>query len=217
MYSVIEQHTQFWCTVQTEAFGGIDTVTDPTSERSAEKGVGEAIRLLREQQRMSVRTLAANVGFSPSFISQVENGQASPSISSLERIAHSLGVTLGEFFNTLEPRESPVTRASERRQLASGWSKANIESLGPGTPGSAMEAILVTLSPGGTSGKHEAEQNHDEFMYILEGRVILSLAGEQLELLPGDSVTIRAGRGRKLENNGEQPAVVMIVSARNSR
>jgi XRE family transcriptional regulator, regulator of sulfur utilization len=35
--------------------------------------------------------LASKCGFSPSFISQVELGQASPSIASLDRIALALG------------------------------------------------------------------------------------------------------------------------------
>jgi len=47
---------------------------------------------------MSLRSLASRTDFSPSFISQVENGVVSPSIASMEKIAGALGVTLGEFF-----------------------------------------------------------------------------------------------------------------------
>ena len=64
--------------------------------------VGLAIRALRESKHISVRALATASGFSSSFISQVENGLASPSISSLQEIAHALGTSLGQFFNALE-------------------------------------------------------------------------------------------------------------------
>jgi ribosome-binding protein aMBF1 (putative translation factor) len=47
-----------------------------------QQAVGEYVRRLRTGRSLSVRELAARTGFSPSFISQVENGQASPSISS---------------------------------------------------------------------------------------------------------------------------------------
>ncbi len=60
--------------------------------------VGEHVRRLRTDGGLSLRALAGQTGFSPSFISQLENGQVSPSISSMERIAEALGVTLGEFF-----------------------------------------------------------------------------------------------------------------------
>ena len=122
-------------------------------------------------------------GFSPSFISQVENGQASPSINSLQHICSALQVTLGEFFHAFSPNESPVTRVSERGQITSGWSKGTIQSL-TGTS-AAMEAILVTLAPGGYSGKQAASEAQGEFAYVLEGTLILSLNGEEIELTSG--------------------------------
>jgi transcriptional regulator with XRE-family HTH domain len=183
---------------------------------TTEQTVGEAVRQFRENQRLSVRTLASKAGFSPSFISQVENGQASPSINSLERIANCLGVTLGEFFNALEPREGAVTRASDRRQLTSGWSKARLESLGPSGSGVAMEPVLVTLAAGGSSGKTPCAQTHEEFAFVLDGRVTLTIEGDEFLLAGGDSATIPAGRSRKLQNRGTTPARIIIVSARNT-
>jgi transcriptional regulator with XRE-family HTH domain len=60
----------------------------------AEARIGEVLRQLRERQGLSLRTLAGRAGFSASFLSQLENGQVSPSIASLDRIAAELGVTL---------------------------------------------------------------------------------------------------------------------------
>jgi transcriptional regulator with XRE-family HTH domain len=179
--------------------------------------LGEAVRLLRESRQISVRSLAAETGFSPSFISQIENGQASPSISSLERIAVALGVTLGEFFNAMRPVASPITRSSNRRQLTSGWSRASLESLGPGGPGFALDSMLITLLPGGLSAKHEVAGTREEFVHVLEGTVSMTLAGEELTLEAGDSVTISAGRVRKMCNATDRPARLIVVSTRNSR
>jgi XRE family transcriptional regulator, regulator of sulfur utilization len=55
--------------------------------------------------------------FSPSFISQVELGQASPSIASLDRIASGLGVSLGQFFLASESMVPAVVQASHRPML----------------------------------------------------------------------------------------------------
>ena len=66
--------------------------------RAEQVQVGERVRSLRTALNMSVRSLASRAGFSPSFISQVENGLVSPSIASLERIASILDVTLAGFF-----------------------------------------------------------------------------------------------------------------------
>jgi transcriptional regulator with XRE-family HTH domain len=183
--------------------------------RSTDVSVGDTVRKLREQQGISVRALATMSGFSPSFISQVENGQASPSINSLQHICSALQVTLGEFFHAFSPNESPVTRVSERGQITSGWSKGTIQSL-TGTT-AAMEAILVTLAPGGYSGKQAASEAQGEFAYVLEGTLVLSLNGEEIELTTGDAVTIRAGSERSLRNNDAVPAQIIIVSTRKKR
>ena len=93
--------------------------------------VGQHVRRLREQARLSVRALAARTGFSPSFISQLENGQVSPSIHSMEKIAGVLGVTLGSFFAAIGPGQGGlVMRKADRQKLPSNWSNAELESLG---------------------------------------------------------------------------------------
>ena len=176
--------------------------------------VGQAIRVLRESRNKSVRALASETGFSSSFISQVENGLASPSISSLEKIAQALGTSLGEFFNALQRETALVTRAGERRTITSGWSRAEIASLGPAGPGFALESVLVTMSPGGMSAKHSVASTREEFVYVLEGRISLILADEELTLESGDSVTIRTGVARKLSNPTSGAVRVIIVSVR---
>src|SRR5581483_3550940 len=120
---------------------------------NVEENLGEMVRLLREKSHLSVRTLANKAGFSPSFISQVENGQASPSIASLERIASALGVTLGEFFRTAELSLPSIVKASERRALQSQWSRARLEALAQAGIGSKLEPVMITIAPGGSSGK----------------------------------------------------------------
>ncbi|HVS04161.1 MAG TPA: helix-turn-helix transcriptional regulator, partial [Thermoanaerobaculia bacterium] len=63
-----------------------------------ETTIGETLQRLRLAQGLSLRTLAGRAGFSPSFLSQVENGQSSPSIASLDRLAQALGLRLVDFF-----------------------------------------------------------------------------------------------------------------------
>jgi transcriptional regulator with XRE-family HTH domain len=93
--------------------------------------IGEHIRRLRSDRRTSVRAFAAQTGFSPSFISQLENGLVSPSLGSLHKIAEALGVTLGEFFGAAETgEESLIIRPDTRRRMDSTWTDAHIEALG---------------------------------------------------------------------------------------
>jgi transcriptional regulator with XRE-family HTH domain len=176
--------------------------------------VGALVRRLRTQAGISLRTLAGQTDFSPSFISQVENGQVSPSISSMEKIAAALGVTLGEFFVAASEGEGGlVVRADDRQVLGSGWSNADIEALiSPGST-ARLEAILITLRPGGRSGKHPYAHPREEFAFVLQGSVVLVLGPEEHRLRRGDATTILPGELRLWRNETATPAKVMVITS----
>ncbi len=183
------------------------------SSAKAEERLGFLIRQLREERNMSVRMLASLTDFSPSFISQVENGQASPSISSLERVASALGVSLPEFFEPSDARTSSVVRAGKRSRLESGWSKATLESL-TATRSGLINPLIITLQPEGASGKRVHSTAREEFAFVLEGEVILTLNEEEFSLFRGDAVTILANTPRRWRNVAPFSAQILVLSPR---
>jgi transcriptional regulator with XRE-family HTH domain len=176
--------------------------------------VGEHVRRLRLQAGMSVRKLARESAFSPSFMSQVENGQVSPSISSMEKIATALGVTLGEFFAAVTEGEGGlIVRVADRQALSSGWSAAEIEALSAPGPRARLEALLITLRPGGRSGKHPYAHDREEFALVTRGEVTLTLGPEEHRLRRGDAATIRPGELRLWRNAARAPVQILIVAS----
>jgi XRE family transcriptional regulator, regulator of sulfur utilization len=178
-----------------------------------EENLGASIRQLRDARRLSLRSLAELSGFSAAFLSQVENGQASPSISSMQRIAHALGVSLGEFFQSTEQSESTIVRAEERTSLTSQWSHAQIEAMGPSHAGRPFECMVVRIQPDGTSGKKAYAHTHEQWVLVLEGDIVLTMGQEEHLLSRGDAVTIQAVVPRRWHNTGTQPTEILIVSA----
>lgn len=176
--------------------------------------VGEHVRRLRAEAGMSLRTLAAQTDFSPSFISQVEKGHVSPSIRSMEKIAEALGVTLGAFFAALAEGEGGlVVRAADRKGLSSSWSKAEIQSLSALRANSRLEPVLITLHAGGRSGKHPYAHAWEEFAFVLEGKPTLTLGPDKHELRTGDAVMIRPQELRLWENTASRAARILVVSS----
>ena len=157
--------------------------------------------------------MAAATEFSPSFLSQLENGQVSPSIASMERIARSLGVTLGEFFGQLGSSEGGVViRASERVLLESQWSNATLEALSPVSRNHEIEPFLITIEPGGRTGKHPTGQARGEFAFVVEGEVELTLGPDTYRLDEGDAATVLRGELRRWTNPGKRKARVLVIS-----
>ena len=173
--------------------------------------IGAKLRDSREKIGLSVRTLATRAGFSPSFISQVENGQASPSIGSLEKIAACLQVSLSELFDTREAPTSVVVRAKQRPRLGSEWSQADIESL-RSDASSRFEPLLITLRPGGSSSKSAHAVNREQFVFVVSGVATLTLNDEVQILHQGDAVTLKAQMPALWQNASKRAVQLLFVS-----
>jgi len=181
---------------------------------TAETNLGERIRRLRAQAGMSVRALASASGFSPSFISQVENGQASPSIASLERIAAALGVSLARVFTRERWDLAPVVLAGQRQELSGSWSRARIEALAPVREGGSLEAVMITIEPGGRSDGEPVSHPGEEFALCFDGEVTLTLNECNQVLRRGDTVSFPSETPHRWENCGAAAAQIVIVSRR---
>ena len=175
--------------------------------------LGKRLRELRTAQHISIRTLAARTNFSPSFISQIEKGRASPSIASLERIAAVLDTSLGGFFTSEIPDDIRIIRYSDREELVSSWSRAKIQALGP-MAGGKTEAVMITLLPHGRSGKRPYAHSGEEFGLIFEGEITLTLGSEIHTLRRGDAVTFGSDIPHLWENRTRKTSRVVIVSPR---
>lgn len=179
-----------------------------------EQHIGDAVRRLRDSKGLSVRTLAANCGFSASFISQVELNKVSPSLASLERIASGLGVTLGQFFVTLDRPTPALIKSRQRPTLQSAWSRAQIESLSPTSVGDTFEVLMITLQPGGCSGTALHSRDTKLCVTIFSGTVCLQFEEAAQMLHRGDTISIPARTLHRWENKTGKTVQLLKVIAR---
>lgn len=80
---------------------------------SSSSNLGQRLRKLREKQGMTIVALAEKAGVSPGLLSQIENGQTTPLLDTLENIARALNVStsyflmeqedIGELISSLNP------------------------------------------------------------------------------------------------------------------
>ena len=78
--------------------------------------------------------------------------------------------------------------------------------------GCRLEPVLVTIEPGGSSGKHPEPSMHEQFAYMVAGRAQLTLDAEELELSVGDAVSIPVGVSRRWHNHTEEPVQLLVVT-----
>jgi uncharacterized cupin superfamily protein len=75
---------------------------------------------------------------------------------------------------------------------------------------------LTRIKPGAWSSQRHWHQNEDEFVYILEGEVVLCEDGGETVLKAGDAAgwKANAGNGHCLINRGDRDAVLIEVGTR---
>lgn len=181
-------------------------------ERSlADARLGEEIRKLRKARGHSISDVATAIGRSISFISQLERGHATPSISDLKGISQMLGVPMGWFFvhDNVDPHErGKIVRASNRRRLGMVTTGFTEELLSPDI-GGAFETFLSTFEPGAELATF-SQRDTEEEGYVVKGVLDLWIGRRRYRLNAGDSFRIVRERFR-WANPGDQPAVVVWV------
>lgn len=165
---------------------------------------------------MSLRELAERSTFSPSFVSQLENGHVAPSLHSLERIASVLGVAVSHLLRVAEELDRAAVPAAEAETAPAGfyseWAKARVTALG--ASGAELASLHVQLEPGGTSGRRPHLAPQEEFVFVVRGEVTVIVGEDERRLLAGSAATVPAGVARMWVNRSDAPAELLIVAPR---
>ncbi len=173
------------------------------------KDLGSQIRELRKRRGWTLQRLSERSGLSVSFLSQVERGLSSLSISSLSAVAEALGVPLSEFFTiTLKP--SVVIRSQDHGRFRIEGSPITYCALSGPLKNKALEPLLVEVPPH-YDGTPPFAHRGEEFAYVLEGSITLTIQGRDYRLEPGDSIHFTSEVPHTYRNEGAEPAKVIWV------
>lgn len=162
-------------------------------EKVLEVAIGKEVRAFRKQQKLTVVDLAEATGLSIGMLSKIENGNISPSLTTLQSLAHALSVPLTSFLRGFEETRSAVLTKSgrgvetERKGTRAGHQYNLLGHIGSNASGVVVEPYLITLSEKSDifpTFQHEGI----ETIYMLEGEVDYRHGNEVYALKPGDTL-----------------------------
>ena len=163
------------------------------SERNLEAAIGREVRAFRRQQNLTVADLAQITGLSIGMLSKIENGITSPSLTTLQVLAHAFSVPVTAFLKSYEERrEVQHVKAGdhveiERRGTRAGHQYNLLGHIGSNSSGVVVEPYLITLT---TESDTFPTFQHEglELLYMLEGEVTYRHGDQLFHLRPGDSL-----------------------------
>lgn len=185
-------------------------------EKVLEVAIGREVRAYRRKQEITVAELSATTGISIGMLSKIENGNTSPSLTTLQRLANALSVPLTAFFRAFEETRRAVhTKGGEGVELEREGTRANhqynlLGHIGSNASGVIVEPYLITLSD--KADVFPTFQHAGiETIYMLSGEVDYRHGDEVYKLLPGDTLFFDADAPHGPENLVELPARYLSI------
>jgi transcriptional regulator with XRE-family HTH domain len=177
---------------------------------ATERGFGSALKSLRRDRRLSLQEVSAATGISASFLSLVENDKSDITIGRLMKLAQFYDVHVSDLLPPGTGRDPIVVRANERRHIASPSEGVDVYLLGPDSE-RRMLPLVAEFAAGGQIAEW-AQHEGEEYIYVLEGRILLEVDGhEPVELGKGDGAYYRADRPHRFTVLGDEPASIFGV------
>jgi transcriptional regulator with XRE-family HTH domain len=154
--------------------------------------IGKNLKILRQGLALSQKSLAAASGLSPTLISRIESGLVMPSIATLQEIADSLKADIAYFFKGEEAGGYVITRKGSRKTSygkrgSKGKVTYGLELLAEGMENPFMEPCIVTEYARPGDEFQLAKHDGQEFIYVLEGKLELTLGEKKFSLSEGDA------------------------------
>ena len=177
--------------------------------------IAARLKELREIEGKSAAETAAALGVAPAEYAAWEAGQADVPASALHDAAHFLKADLTELLTGEAPRMRifSVTRRGggvtvERRK------DYQYRNLAANFAGRKVDAFEVTVpADAGEAGGHANSHPGQEFDFVLEGRLLVRIHGNELTLEEGDCVYFDSNHGHSMQALDGKPArfLAMII------
>ena len=170
--------------------------------------IGSKIKQLRQQLNLSQAELADRCELTKGYISQLENDITSPSIATLCDILAALGTDLADFFKK-EDDERVVFGQDDFIEMRDDG--MTLKWIIPNAQKNMMEPIILELLPGASSAE-DFPHDGEEFGYVLDGKIRITLGKKVYTCKRGETFYYRANTTHTISNAGKTIAKLLWIS-----
>lgn len=173
--------------------------------------LGEGLRRIRKERRISLEQLAAGAELSVGFLSQFECGKTNISVENLKKITDFLDISMLRLFEVNGGRKlGTVTRRGQGMSFAVEASTAYCEALVHKSNANLQATLYV--NPPGEGRKVPMAHVGDELAYVIRGEVLFYLNDQEYHLEEGDLMHYRSEALHSWVNPGKRESVLIIVN-----
>jgi transcriptional regulator with XRE-family HTH domain len=172
----------------------------------------ESIKKIRKSKGITLQEMSSRTGISVNHLSLIELGKTNPSIGTLKKITNALGVPFMSLGNETIASSSPhnnekkaeVVRKDMRKMLVYPKSKTKVYLLTPDLQ-RQLEVILSESEPDEQGPEEWYSHEGEEFGFVLEGELEVTVDNEVYVLKEGDSISYRSHLPHRMRRIGDAP------------
>ena len=186
--------------------------TAPPPAEDPDTRLGARIHALRAARGLTLEALAGRAAVSRAMLSRIERGESSPTAQLLGRLCGGLGITLSALFAAAEAAAGPVVRRADQPVWDDPESRYRRRQVSPAGSGSPVEIVEVEFPAHGRVAFDRQElPGTDQHIWVLEGRLELTLGEEAIRLEQGDCLRMRFGRPILFRNPEDRPIRYAVI------
>ncbi len=184
-----------------------------------EYNIGSKLKKLRLAKKLTLQSVAREIGFSTALLSQIENENVSPPIATLSKLAKYFGVKMSSFF--AENGENPgyeIIRKNNRKCVSQVISPEgtnhgySYESFSFKMEDKKMSSFLITLS-GSISDNTTYSHEGEAFIYAINGTSEILIDDKSISLNEGDSLYFDTSLEHRYRSKDDAGGTILIVEA----
>lgn len=188
-----------------------DAVTIASHRKEAATDIGSRLREERVRTGMNQKELADKVNLTPSFLSQLENNQVSPSLSTYLQICRALGIDPGLLLESgaaagAAPWLIRGQQISSRVPLREDYARVYEAAVGK-----KLSARIVVLPPGAAMNRHFFYHKDEELVFVVKGEISVVIEGREEKIGSGDMIHLQESFPSHWKNEGGDEAKLLIV------
>lgn len=179
--------------------------------------IGPKIRALRLNKKLGLVQLGEHTGLSAAMLSKIERGHLFPTLPTLLRISLVFGVGLEHFFIETEERPTvAVVRRTERLRLPDRPDEDPpsyvFESLDFPVTDRKMESFYAEF-PVRSKSSRPHQHGRAEFIYVIEGQLVVSIDGTEIVLEAGDAIYFDSSAPHSYRRESRSVCSAIVVVA----
>jgi transcriptional regulator with XRE-family HTH domain len=172
---------------------------------------GANLKQYRLAKGWTLDDLATRSGLSRPFLSRLESGGRKASIAAVLTLSEAFGVSLASMFETQTEMEPCLIVRREETEPRDAYGLSYVPLSHAGRCFN-LRPIKVTVSLDRTGNDHYRHDG-EEWIYVLSGKLTLSLAGQKYELNVGDAVHFDSRLPHRIMARGKVAPEILLVAS----